>query len=70
MEIKHDPATDTVLIEGVTYSCEVFRCLALASPGSWLRIEERRDGVITVFSPSDETEKAFDLIVGRGSVRA
>ncbi len=59
---------DDLVICGVRYAGELFRQLALASPGTWLRIEGRPpDGVITVFVPTAEMERTFDAISGRAA---
>jgi len=67
LEIYYDEQADVVTICGVRYTGELFRRFGLASPGTWLRIEERRsDGNVVVFEPGEETRRSFDAITGRG----
>jgi hypothetical protein len=68
LHIEHDHARDVVTICGVQYTGHLFRELGLAASGSWLRIESRRDGVLTISNVATETERLFDLIVGKGAV--
>lgn len=56
---------DIVEIDGVRYQGELFRSLALAAPGTWLRIEERSRGVLSVRHVSDEQERTFDAMIGK-----
>jgi hypothetical protein len=64
--IVQDVPSDLVYIEGIRYAGVVFRSMMLAEPGTWLRIEERRDGTITVYKPNDAVHRVFDTLVGRG----
>lgn len=64
LNIQYDVNLDVVTIAGQRYSGDLFRQLVLASPGTWLRINERRDGALVVCRVSEETEKAFDLMAG------
>lgn len=64
--IDYDRSTDIVRINGVQYAGELFRALGFGSPGTWLRIEERRaDGVMTVFTVCALVQRTFDAIAGR-----
>lgn len=67
MNIHYDEASDTVTICGIKYSGIFFRTMAIAEPGTWLRIEGRKDGVISVFNPGDTNARSFDLLTGKGS---
>lgn len=68
LSIEYDRARDVVTIEGVRYAGVLFRSLGVRGfePGKWLRIEQRADGMLTVHSVPDETERTFDAIAGRG----
>lgn len=68
LNIAYDSGRDVVTIEGVQYSGHLFRSLGLRGfePGTWLRIEQRADGLLTVYSVPEETERSFDAIAGRG----
>jgi hypothetical protein len=66
LDIQVDEDREVVTICGARYSFEIFRTLGIAPPGTWLRIEDRKDGVVTVFRVSEETERSFDAITGRG----
>lgn len=66
LAIEYDEARDIVTICGMRYTGSMFRALAFASPGTWLRINERGDGWLTVFNVADETERMFDAITGQG----
>ena len=65
LQISYSSHTDVVVINGVKYSGELFRPLALAREGQWLRIEGNRGGTMTVFSVTDTLEKTFDLLCGK-----
>jgi len=67
LNILYDPITDTVIAEGFLYAGVMFRSMALARPGTWLRIEDRGDGRITVFEPDEGTMRAFDAITLRSA---
>jgi len=66
ISVQYCPLTDTSLIEGVKYAGEFFRSLAIATPGQWLRIESREDGVLTVFTPQERMNQFFDSTVSKG----
>lgn len=63
--VMHDTEGDTITICGIRYAAELFRSMAIAQPGSWYRIEERRDGTISVFKPDEHTERTLDIVSGR-----
>jgi hypothetical protein len=48
LAIDYDRDNDIVIIEGVKYSGALFRAFAFAEVGSILRIEQRKDGLVTV----------------------
>ena len=57
---------DNLVICGICYSGDLFRKMALASPGTWLRIESRQpDGTLTFYAPQTHTERTFDALTGR-----
>lgn len=61
-----DADRDVLQINSVQYAVQMFRALALASPGTWLRVEERDDGVLTLYQPADTVAATLDAITGRG----
>lgn len=65
LRIEADPETDTVTINGVRYSCEMFRQFGIARLGTWLRIHAR-DITISVQEVSAGTDlaKQFDQLSG------
>ena len=63
-EIIYYDDSDIITINGVNYSGELFRSLALAEIGTWLRICERRDGTLTIHTVPDNVERTFDAIIG------
>ena len=67
LQIDYDQAQDIVRINGVLYAGLLFRAMQMAQPGTWLRIEGRRnDGALIVHSVSEAVERTFDSIIGRG----
>ena len=68
LTVEHDEARDLLIVDGVRYSGQIFRTLALCEPGTWLRFEDRRDGVVSLFTPGPKLERAFDIITGKGVV--
>lgn len=66
LTVIHDVGNDVVIIDGVPYAGDLFRQMSLASPGSWLRIEDRRNQCIDVFNANDETCALFDRVTKRG----
>lgn len=66
IDVAYDEPTDTLTICGIKYSGAIFRTMALAEPGTWIRINERRpDGLLDVLVVPMETERIFDLLTGR-----
>jgi len=69
LNIKYDVSNDIVTICGMRYAGCLFRNFSLSEPGAWLRIQERiqerKDGVITVYGPSEEMCRTIDIIAGR-----
>lgn len=47
LKFEYDPRIDVLTVEGVRYSGEAFRDLALAKAGTCLQIVRNEDGVIT-----------------------
>jgi hypothetical protein len=68
LNVEYNPHTDELIVDGVRYSGHLFRTLALCEPGTWLRLEDRRDGVVSVFTPGPELERAFDAMTGKGAI--
>lgn len=68
LSVEYDQRRDVLTVDGVRYSGHLFRTLALCEPGTWLRFEDRRDGVITVFTPGSDMERAFDAMTGKGAI--
>lgn len=64
-DFTYDPVRDVFTIYGVEYTAELFRSFGGAPPGSWLRIETRKDGVVTVYVPTPMNQRTFDAIVGK-----
>jgi hypothetical protein len=54
LRFEYDPFADVLTIEGVKYAGEVFRGLGLTPPGKWVRIVDRRDGVVTLTTGESE----------------
>ena len=52
LEISYDAASDLLIIDGIRYSGELFRGFAHLELGTWFRIIDRDDGVITLNQPS------------------
>lgn len=65
ISVEYDSDTDIITIEGIHYAGEFFRKMALAQPGTWLRVERKRNGAINLFSPHDETAKLFDVMTAK-----
>jgi hypothetical protein len=66
LPVQYDPRDDVLTVCGIRYSAHMFRMFALASPGTWMRIEQRAfNDTLTVFHPSEEIERMFDTIIGR-----
>lgn len=65
LRIEVDDIEDTVTIDGVRYSCEMFRRFGIAKLGTWLRINAR-DITMTVQEVSAGTDlaKQFDQLSG------
>jgi hypothetical protein len=68
LKVDYDQHTDVLTVDGVRYSGHIFRTLALCAPGTWLRFEDRRDGVVSVFTPGPEMERAFDAMTGKCAI--
>ncbi len=68
LSVEYDQRRDVLTVDGVRYSGHLFRTLALCEPGTWLRFEDRRDGVITVFTTGADMERAFDAMTGKGAI--
>jgi hypothetical protein len=68
LNIEYDQRLDVVTVDGVCYAGHLFRTLSLCEPGTWLRLEARRDGVVSVFTPGSELERAFDAMTGKGAI--
>ena len=66
LSISYDYLTDIFTIEGVKYSGQMFRMLGVAEPGTWLRIDERKDQMLQLTTVSDSIGTTFDAIVGKG----
>jgi len=69
MPFRYDPDRDVFDIYGVTYSGILFRSFAIAQPGNWIRIHERKDGLVTLYQPSEAEMKALDAITAQGGPR-
>ena len=67
LDIKWNPRTNCLLIEGVRYHVSYFQGLALSS-GSWIRVIRRDDGVMTCWTvtPLSRTAMVFDMMAGQG----
>ena len=55
---------DLVIIFGIRYSLEIFRSFWFGPTGTWLRLDARADGVLTVTRASPGHGLEFDEIVG------
>ena len=67
LQIAYNEAQDVLTIDGVPYAGLFFRALALAQPGTWLRIEERQpSGQVSVRTVPESVERTFDAISGCG----
>lgn len=65
LEVEFDEKTDTIYIEGVAYSADIFRKMSLCNIGTWFRIESReRDGIV-IYTPSQSSHKLIDAITAR-----
>jgi hypothetical protein len=60
LSFKYNARDDVLTVEGVSFSGELFRAFGLVQPGTWLRVEERCNGVITVYQPAAELAAKFD----------
>lgn len=65
LDYDYDSEDDVITIEGIAYSGELFRAAAFSNIGTWMRIEDRNNGSISVFSPNDGTASLFDAMTGR-----
>jgi len=70
LAFHYEPERDLIWIEGIAYAGLFFRLLSIAEPGTWLRIEERSDGVISMSNTSDSLSRTFDALSGRGRIKA
>lgn len=68
LRIDYDKYTDVLTVDGIRYSAELFRIFAFCKQGTWLRLEKRQDGVVTVSTPGPELERKFDAIAGNGTI--
>ena len=68
LQVEYDQHNDVLTVDGVRYSGHIFRTLALCEPGTWLRFEDRRDGVVSLFTPGPGLERAFDAMTGKGAI--
>ncbi len=70
--LQYDRAADLLTIHGMKYSGHVFESMAIAAPGTWLRITERRDGVLTVRTVDEQKEQLFTALADlpEGMVKA
>ena len=68
LNVDYDQHRDVLTVDGVRYAGHLFRLLALCEPGTWLRLEDRRDGLVSVFTPGPNLERAFDAMTGKGAI--
>jgi hypothetical protein len=64
LAFSYDPLTDVLIINGIRYAGHLFRGLAIAPPGNWVRIVKRANGLVTLFSVPREVSEAFDRFSG------
>jgi hypothetical protein len=64
LDYLYDPACDIITIEGIHYSGDLFRSMRVAPVGTWLRITERRDGVVKFVQATPINARSFDAIAG------
>lgn len=62
LSVQYDHATDVLTVEGVRYSGVLFRSLGICETGKWMKVVERKDGVLTVLNVTDELSRTFNAI--------
>ena len=65
LDYDYNVALDVITIEGIAYSGDLFREAAFSNLGTWMRLEDRNHGSISVFTPNDDTASLFDAMTGR-----
>lgn len=65
LDVYYNEIDDVLIVEKMRYSGEFFRTLALAEPGTWIRVEEKRRHTLDLFKADDILEKIFDAMTGR-----
>lgn len=70
--LQYDRPADVLTVHGLKYSGHVFESMAIAEPGTWLRITERRDGILTVRTVDEQKEQLFTALADlpEGMVKA
>ena len=68
LQFDYDVASDILTVNGVKYTGEMFRSMALAPAGTWLRLDGRSEDGAKVFirTVSPELERTFDAAIGIG----
>ncbi len=62
--VEFDDSTGVMTINGVRLSYGACAALGFGPIGSYLRIDERRDGTVTLTMFSPELRREFDRIAG------
>ena len=67
LSFSYDAFTDIMTIDGAEYSGEFFRTLGEKglAIGDFFRVENRRDGVITIRRFTDKAEYRFNRVLRR-----
>jgi hypothetical protein len=63
LTINYDTQSDVLTVNDMRYSSDIFRALSRWAEGTWMRIEKRSDGVVTVFSPPPNLVEKFNNMV-------
>lgn len=63
LQVSYDREMDVITIEGIRYSGELFRTFGMAPVGTWLRIMERENLVLTTYTPSKDLAIKFDSLL-------
>lgn len=70
IEIIHDDTYSITIINGIRYADSIFTSMAFSPVGSYMRIEARADGTITLRKFSPELEERFSSAAGLPKIAA
>ena len=69
LDVKYDEDTDVLDICGIRYSGALFRVIGYGPLGTWLRIEGRNDGAVTLRQFSKELQAKFEQAANLKAIR-